>query len=256
MTAFRTLDPLWIGAALLVVLIAFASWMFLRSNVPQRAVGGHVPRGSTQVAPAVPMVTIGELQAEYARRQIAWVLERDRVRAEFERLSQLRFPEMQPAELLRHATEAERANLASILGLSTSSPAAIEKAIRKAGSHSFVSLFRNGHVPYLEVARDVADKVGADDGIRKVQPMAATERATVEALFNKRLAAATPEERKAVLSQLGSDGAGLSAAAAPRWFGRCKPEWLRPLHRSLQHARCRHGNTGTDTSVRGLHRNE
>ena len=214
MIGLRAFDPLWIGGASLAVLIGVVLlWHFFRAGIAQERSSEHLAQAPA-VALEVPMVAIGDLRSECARRRVAWSQERDRIRVESARLSQLHFPEMQPAELLRHATPAERANLALILGASSEdSPLALEQAIRKAGSHTVMSLIRNGHVAYAEVARDVANEVGVEK-VSKEQPIATIERMTVEALMNQRLAAASPGERNAVLAQLGRNGTAISAATA------------------------------------------
>jgi uncharacterized protein YaaW (UPF0174 family) len=73
---------------------------------------------------------------------------------------------LSPFRLLSKSKVSDRQDIAKLLRINDSSPAAIEKKIRSAGSHSIASFVRwigkkEPHVPYKTVVFDVAKKVGA-----------------------------------------------------------------------------------------------
>lgn len=162
------------------------------------------------------MVSIANLKAELVRRRAAAREEDLKLRALRARWENLHFAAMQPEHLLHHASTEERSNLATILAIPPGANSTqIAGALGKAGSHTVATALRRGaHVSYVEIASDVAAKVGA----QKAPPsdsLPEIERRAVQALINDRLASATPQEREAILAEFqGSSGIRSTSGAA------------------------------------------
>lgn len=136
-------------------------------------------------------------------------------------LERLDYAHMTPERLLKWSRPAERQDLASVLELTGEpSPARLVTAIREAGSHSvaiFIRKFGVGekHVPYKEIAIDVALKLG----VQGAESMALDkiERAAIESAFNRMLQEASPTQRQALLEELrrqqGQSYTGVGTAA-------------------------------------------
>lgn len=150
----------------------------------------------------VSMVTLEEVKREYERRHRLWGTTMQQVLSRLHVLNSQDFSGMDVPELLSHASAEEKSNLAAILGANVSSePAAITHALRKAGSHGVASFLRSGNVPYQEVVKDVAFKLGAKN-LPKSSTASELERHAVGAAMEQMLAKASPEERRAILAEL------------------------------------------------------
>jgi len=166
--------------------------------------GGHrsLEAKPAEASRAVPMATYAEVKREYERRHEIWLRSQYQVEARRGELVQMDYQNMPAVDLLKHATDEERGNIAVILGIGTEAdPAAIVDALRKAGSHGLMSAMRGGHVPYEEVVKDVARKLGAK-GSSQSNSAAELERQAVGAAMEHMLAKASPEGRKAMLAEL------------------------------------------------------
>lgn len=209
-----TLNSFWlwlgIGAVLLALAFGTGLWNYLQMR-KNRNLGNHFvgegrhqlreapPNGSPQ---AVPMATYAEVKKEYERRNQVWHESKNKVLARLRTLERLDYREMDAGSLLEYATAEERGNLAVILGIGAATePSAIVDALRKAGSNGLMSLMRGGHVPYEEVVKDVARKLGAKGG-DETTAAAELEKQAVGAAMEQMLAKASPEERKAMLAEL------------------------------------------------------
>lgn len=157
------------------------------------------------------MATYAEVKSEYDRRYQRWQQSSHQAKSRQHMLRALDYRQMDASELLEHATDEERGNLAVILGVDTGSrPAAIVAALRKAGSHGLMSAIRGGHVPYEKVVKDVAKKLGAKVLAEKMSA-ADLEKHAVGAAMEQMLAKASPEERKALLTELAKGQASSSS---------------------------------------------
>lgn len=205
---------MWVGLGMGVMLLA-ATYIpnllsFLRRR-SERSLGNHfVGDGayrrreapSDRVSQAVPMATYAEVKKEYERRDQLWQQSKNQVLSRLRVLNALDYRQMGAGDLLEHATDEERGNLAVILGVNAGAgPSAIVDALRKAGSHGVMSAIRGGHVPYEEVVKDVARKLGAKAAGEKMSA-ADLEKQAVGAAMEQMLAKASPEERKAMLAEL------------------------------------------------------
>lgn len=202
----------WIGIGIVLLALAFAPSLspFLEKR-RRRNLGNHFlgegrhqlreapPEGTPQ---AVPMATYVEVKREYERRHQIWHESKNGVLTRLRELDRLEYRQMEAGSLLQHATEEERGNLSVILGIGAAAePTAIVDALRKAGSHGLMSVMRGGHVPYEEVVKDVARKLGAKGG-NETRSAAELEKQAIGAAMEKMLAKASPEERKAMLAEL------------------------------------------------------
>lgn len=148
------------------------------------------------------MATYAEVKKEYERRHQLWQQSTHQVLRRMRVLNALDYRQMGAGDLLEHATDEERGNLAVILGVNAGlGPTAIVDALRKAGSHGLMSGIRGGYVPYEEVVKDVARKLGAK-AVGKNMPAADLEKQAVGAAMEQMLANASPEQRKAMLAEL------------------------------------------------------
>lgn len=148
------------------------------------------------------MATYAEVKKEYERRHQIWQQSTNQVLRRLRVLNALDYRQMGAGDLLEHATDEERGNLAVILGVDAGArPTAIVDALRKAGSHGLMSAIRGGHVPYEEVVKDVAKKLGAK-AVGEKMSAADLEKQAVGAAMEQMLAKASPEERKAMLAEL------------------------------------------------------
>lgn len=167
------LNSIWMGIAVGVVLLALAFAPRLSSFLEtrrRRKLGNHfvgegrqqpreVPPDSTPQA--VPMATYAEVKREYERRHQYWQKSTNEVLTRLRLLDRLDYRQMDVVNVLAHATGEERGNLAVILGIGAGAgPTTLVEALRKAGSHGLMSVVRGGHVPYEEVVKDVARKLG------------------------------------------------------------------------------------------------
>lgn len=209
-----TLNWIWVGLGVTFVLLAFTFIPDLKSFLRRRSEkrrgnyfdgdGRHRPRENSQrqVPQAVPMVTYAEVKNEYDRRHQLWLQSTHQARSRLHVLNALDYRQMDAGELLEHATDEERGNLKVILGIDAGSrPTAIVDALRKAGSHGLMSAIRGGHVPYEEVVKDVAKKLGAK-ALGEKMSAADLEKHAVGAAIEQMLAKASPEERQALLTEL------------------------------------------------------
>lgn len=183
---------------------------FLRQRRNKNLVNHYVGEGRHRLretpperAPqAVPMATYAEVKKEYERRHLLWQQSTNQLISQQRELDRLDYREMDVSILLAHATEEERGNLAVILGIGAGSgPTATADALRKAGSHGLMSVMRGKHVPYEEVVKDVARKLGAK-AVSDTMLAAELEKHAVGAAMEQMLAKASPEERKAMLAEL------------------------------------------------------
>lgn len=166
--------------------------------------GRHRPRETPldQVPHAVPMATYAEIKTEYERRHQHWQQSTHQVLRRLRVLNALDYRLMGAGDLLEHATDEERGNLAVILGVNAGAgPSAIVDALRKAGSHGLMSAIRGGYVPYEQVVKDVARKLGAKVVAEKMSA-ADLEKYAVGAALEQMLAKASPEAREAMLAEL------------------------------------------------------
>lgn len=148
------------------------------------------------------MATYAEVKKEYERRHQLWQQSTNQVLRRLRVLNALDYRQMGAGDLLEHATDEERGNLAVILGVNAGAgPSAIVDALRKAGSHGVMSAIRGGHLPYEEVVKDVARKLGAK-AVGEKMSAADLEKQAVGAAMEQMLAKASPEERKALLAEL------------------------------------------------------
>ena len=148
------------------------------------------------------MATYIEVKKEYERRHQLWHQSTNQVLNRQRELDRLDYRQMDAGDLLKHATGEERGNLAVILGIGTGAgPTAIVDALRKAASHGLMSAIRGGHLPYEEVVKDVARKLGAKEA-SKSRLAADLEKQAVGAAMEQMLAKASPEGRKAMLAEL------------------------------------------------------
>ncbi len=199
-----------LGVVLLAIAVAPRVSAFLVKR-RRRKLGNHfvgdgrhqlreVPPDNTPQA--VPMATYAEVKREYERRHQYWEKSTHQVGTRLHELDRLDYRQMDAVKVLAHATQEERGNLAAILGIGAgAAPTAIVEALRKAGSHGLMSAMRGGHVPYEEVVKDVAEELGAK-GFDKTASAAELEKQAVGAAIEKMLAKASPEERKALLTEL------------------------------------------------------
>jgi len=146
-----------------------------------------------------------DLMEEFNLRVIAYKEKDQQVRGRLKVLDELNLEDLPPAEVLDGANNDERANLTSVFpstSLGDGSNRAIVDAIRKAGSHSLATGFRRlgsgeKHVAYLEVARDVARKVGAK--VTKQMVLHEYETLAIVSVFDTIIKSASPEEREVLL---------------------------------------------------------
>ena len=166
--------------------------------------GRHRPREtpSDRVLQPLPMATYSEVKKEYESRHQLWQQSTNQVLRRLLVLNALDYRQMSAGDLLEHATDEEHGNLAVILEVNAGAgPAAIVDALRKAGSHGLMSAIRGGYVPYEEVVKDVARKLGAK-AVSEKMSAADLEKQAVGAAMEQMLAKASPEERKAMLAEL------------------------------------------------------
>ena len=208
------LNSIWMGIAVGVVLLALAFAPSLSSFLEtqrRRKLGNHFvgegrhqlreepPDGTPQ---AVPMATYAEVKREYERRHQHWQKSTNEVLTRLRLLDRLDYRQMDAVNVLAHATGEERGNLAVILGIGAGAgPTTLVEALRKAGSHGLMSVVRGGHVPYEEVVKDVARKLGGKGGAEATSA-AELEKQAVGAAMEQMLAKASPEDRKAMLAEL------------------------------------------------------
>lgn len=199
-----------LGVVLLAIAVAPSVSAFLVKR-RRRKLGNHfVGEGRLQlrevppddIPQAVPMATYAEVKSEYERRHQYWEKSTHQVSTRWHELDRLDYRQMDAVNVLAHATDEERGNLAVILGIGAGArPTSLVEALRKAGSHGLMSAMRGGHVPYEEVVKDVARKLGAKGGAEATSA-AELEKQAVGAAMEQMLAKASPEERKAMLAEL------------------------------------------------------
>ncbi len=209
-----TSNWIWLGLGIAVVLFAVTFVPNLLSHLKSQSKrnlgnhfvgeGRHRPREVPLVGvpQSVPMATYAEIKGEYERRLQLWQTSTHQLRRRLRELDRFDYRLMDAGDLLEHATKEELGNLAAILGPSAGTgPTAVVDALRKAGSHGLMSAVRGGHVPYEEVVKDVARKLGAK-GTSETRSAAELEKQAVGAAMDQMLAKASPEERKAMLTEL------------------------------------------------------
>jgi len=205
-----TFMPFWLW--IIIGMAVVWAWVLIRGLLARRESNrrkfAHMLRhGVTDDRPInastpVPMVSYAEVKAEFERRHKLWRETGEQVLNRLRALDSLNFSAMDVPELLRHAPAEERSNLAAIVGTAASSePAAIAQALRKAGSNVVASILRRNYVPYEEVVRDVATKLGAKN-LPKSGTASELERHAVGAAMEQMLEKATPDERRAILAEL------------------------------------------------------
>jgi uncharacterized protein YaaW (UPF0174 family) len=148
---------------------------------------------------------VRDLMEEFNSRLIAYKEKSQQVQRRQKELEELNLEDLVPTEVLDGANQDERANLISVFppaSLGNGSNQDIVDAIRKAGSHSLVTVLRHlgsgeKHVAYLDVARDVAHKVGAK--VTKKMAIHEYETLAIVSVFDTILKNASPEEREALL---------------------------------------------------------
>ncbi len=153
-------------------------------------------------------VSYAELKGKYERSLDDWQVKDSKINSRLCKLNSQGYEVMGVPEVLSHASTEERGNLTTILGVNVSTdPLVFADALRKAGSNGLVSLFRGGYVPYEEVVKDVAKKLGA-----KKMPKSGSafelERHAIGAAVKKILDKASPDERKAMLAEFGKTSPG------------------------------------------------
>lgn len=212
-----------IGLGIGVVLfdLVFVSRMmpFLQRRRKKNLVNHYVGEGRHRLREApperapqtVPMATYAEVKNEYERRRQLWQQSTNQLLGRRRELDRLEYRQMDVGNLLAHATEEECGNLAAILRIGTvSGPTATADALRKAGSHGLMSAMRGKDVPYEEVVKDVARKLGAKS-VSDTMLAAELEKHAVGAAMEQMLAKASPAERKAMMAELAKGQATSSA---------------------------------------------
>lgn len=221
MTSSAAFIPLWawIGIALATILLLIFTAELIRRHSNRRGDHNNANArryravGSRPVnnQKTVPMVSYAEVRDEYERRLRHWHISGEELLTRLNEVERLDYRFMAVETLLQHSSPAELGNLTAIVGVnSDAKPVAIVDALRKAGSNAVASLIRRGHVPYEEVVRDVAMKLGAKD-LPKVVSLAELEKVAIGAAMEKMLTKASPEERKIILAELAKNQATLSA---------------------------------------------
>lgn len=127
-----------------------------------------------------------------------------------------RYEQMSAAEVLNRSSAPELENVRYVLQAPLGSRGIqLEKAVRRAGSHSARSVLGRDSVEYLEVAQDAAREAGAvETGTIAID----AERALVASVFNQLVAKMPETDRRRILAELGAQNwhvagvAGVSAA--------------------------------------------
>lgn len=167
------------------------------------------------------MVSFATVIAAYESRRRSCEANRARIEGRLLELSEMRLESWEVCELRAFVSPTEVANLAATVGMpAESSWDAIVDAIRKAGSHSAAEFVRRRKgaepfVPYREVLRDVAKKVGAKFAPKDLD--ATVEKAIITSSLEQALSRATPDQHAALIQQIDADTrkmGGLVAGAA------------------------------------------
>ena len=158
-------------------------------------------------SPPVEMVAIGEIRHKYATKAKALRTEHAVLDKRRQLLGKINFKAMPPEKLIEHFHDQDKANLVAILGLPAGTSAAeFSLGIRRVGSHRVASLIRREPVQYVEVARDVANKLGAVDLPSKATVFELEQRA-VGAVAQRMVEKATPAEKQAVMAEFSKGSA-------------------------------------------------
>ena len=164
-----------------------------------------------------PSIALGALRSAYQEKLTRLNSRRSDINARLTSLDRLDLENATPESTISRASPEEQRNLVAILALDSSPSAdAIVGEIRRYGSHGVASWLRGGqHVPYAEVLKDVAAKMGGG-----AMPGASDfdlERAIVGAAFEKMMGAASPEQRRHIEQELAKqnsvDALGFGTAA-------------------------------------------
>lgn len=212
----------WLGAvavALIAVLVAFAS---VRPTEHERPAGVGLSFDPPEEESG-PMVAVADLELEYRQRSATLELRGSEIGAQRQLLEGREYELLELEPLLIAADPQERTDLAAIIKLSKeSSAAALAEGLGKAGSHVVRDVVRafvvdSRGVSYRKVLGDVAAKLK----LPKLAEAATDwdlERQILTAVLEKMLAEMSPEQREAILAELGSKqgrsvGVGAGTAA-------------------------------------------
>jgi uncharacterized protein YaaW (UPF0174 family) len=219
--------PMWTSVAVGVALAAVAVFLIARwklkagpdskGNVGQAMVstlGDAVETPCALSQLAVPMVSYGEIQAKYDRLHSEWSTRSAENEAAIRHLMQSTYESWSPATLLDEASEEEVGNLAAILAVTRPvSASGLEYALLKAGSHSVASIVRGSHIGYREVVADVIVKLGQPKPVEGTS-VADLEKQAIGVALQLALDKATPEQRRAILAELGRGQTGSNVVFA------------------------------------------
>lgn len=172
MDPFTAIMPGWAWAVLAVLILALlglAPWWVgrVRAGRVKGFVPGASPNGGAAVSrpivhAPVEMVSYDQVNREYERRRVLSRQTREELASLQAEVDRLDYRKLAADQLLDCAGHEERSNLRVILGLGPNATSTVMvDALRRAGSHGVASLVRGGHVPYEEVVKDVALKLGA-----------------------------------------------------------------------------------------------
>jgi uncharacterized protein YaaW (UPF0174 family) len=205
-------------SAIFIALLAVLAIYLVIDSIKGGLKKDHIPHGEqyssksgsrpvgyqTIATETIPMVSFAEVREEYERRVSNWHAESKILAKQQVDLDALDYRSLNANEVLNHATSDERINLATILGIAADSSSDVMiDALRKAGSHSVTSLVRGSHVPYEEVVKDVAIKLGAKPPITATTAVD-LERLAISAAFDSMLSKSSPEQRKVILAEIAS----------------------------------------------------